>query len=197
MKRDSSDPAAKLALRRAVLRALPPGALILETCAGVGTMWRGCWRAHRGAALDRDAVRARAAALVRPTWAVYAVDAEAALWHGLLAGWVFDVVDVDPYGSPWPIVRAFLARPRRRAPLTHLVVTDGYASRAFIARPDRALFDGVGGDATTRGLDRAGYDTLVRERVAVWAAADRQRVRAFTTSWQGRMCTHLIELTTT
>jgi len=63
--------------------------------------------------------------LQRPTWSVYQARAETALDQGAAAHLQINLVDVDPYGEPWPTLQAFFSSDRPRAPRIGIAVNDG------------------------------------------------------------------------
>jgi hypothetical protein len=157
---DNGSGPAKARLRARLTRGLPPESRILDLFAGEGYLYRQVWRRFvRGATLDKDEAKVRAAAEERPTWACYGGDAKRLLESGWLAAVPFDVVDVDCWGSPWSFVEAWF-RPRQRRPTTLLILTDKYATHRSISTPDRALF---GQGAARRTLTETDYrDAVLR-----------------------------------
>lgn len=139
---DNGSWVAKQSLRDAVaaVRSGP----VLECFAGEGRMYRACWIGRRGITNDKDPLKARDAAAARPTWGVYSGDTERMLRAGWGAETPFGIVDVDAYGEPWPFVAAWYDSPRVRAPITELVLTDGYMAQASLAPLSRVLFGGRG-----------------------------------------------------
>lgn len=133
---------AKQALRARVA-AVRAGS-VLECFAGEGRMWRSCWFDRPGLTNDRDRLKALDAARERQGWGVYSGDTERMLRAGWGAETPFGIVDVDAYGEPWPFVRAWYDSRRVRAPITELVLTDGYMAQASLAPLSRVLFGGRG-----------------------------------------------------
>lgn len=74
--------------------------------------------------------RAEHLAQQRPTWAIYETDSAWALARGLGSHCIVDVLDVDPYGDPWPTIVAFFASARPFADTMHVVVNDGMRQKA-------------------------------------------------------------------
>ena len=132
MKRDNTTKRRKVALRLALLRELqargvaPADVVVVETHGGWGTLGRHCYAdVERGVVFEKDALRAARLAALRPTWAVYEGDCEAALAAGVGAHVEATLLDVDPYSDPWPALRAFFESERPRAPVLAVAVNDG------------------------------------------------------------------------
>ncbi len=130
-KRDNSSLPLKLALRREALAACkrkPP--FVLDAFAGLGEMHRALYSDLNGVAIDNDPNRAGLLPFARPTWTCLDADAVSAIENGLLAQYDFDLIDLDPYGNPWPAVLAVIASIRREVVL---IVTDGMRSKIRIS----------------------------------------------------------------
>lgn len=129
MPKDNSTFAQKAALRRAVLREVVDP-VILETHGGAGALYRACYsHIRRGLVFERDEEKANLLAGQRPTWSVYRADVVSALADGAGAHLAINLLDCDPYGEPWPILRAFFGSDRPFAPRLWLVVNDGLRIR--------------------------------------------------------------------
>ena len=100
--------------------------VVMETHGGYGRLWEACY-AHlaHGIVFEKDSERASHLVLQRPSWAVYEADSEAALRLGAGAHLEVNLLDLDPYGDPWPTIAAFFASDRPRAPEMFVVVNDG------------------------------------------------------------------------
>ncbi len=171
----------KVATRERVARGLQPSARILEGCAGRGHMYRAVWSRFRGAAMDHNRTKAEAAARERPDWAVYCGDVERALAAGWMGHVAFEVVDFDPYGEPWKFLRALLMSEREWAPVTRVVLTDGYIrpQALVMAMPCKALFPNF----TERmcGMTTEDYVATARIRIAEWGEAAGLRLGSMDT----------------
>lgn len=169
-KADNAHAAAKIRLRQRIVARLPDMARVLEGYAGTGRMYRACYSALAGACMDNDQRKVQAAALERPRWSCYQADTPTALERGWAAWYPWDLVDLDTWGEPWTAFRAWCRSDRRRAETTHVVLTDGYASRASVSTPCRALWPDL-----PRGLrlnvPRDAYRRVVEERVTGWVEA--------------------------
>lgn len=178
-KEDNAALDGKLRVREVIADGLAPDALIFEGFAGEGAIWRRCWRPFRGVTIDWDRDKAKAAALARPTWAVYGGDTERALLCGLAAHVPFAVVDLDCYGSPWKYLRAWIASSRVRARVTSIVLTDGYMGRASLSALDGTLFPGV--EMRRMNVPPALYMETARARLAEWLQPARLRLDSMDT----------------
>jgi hypothetical protein len=124
--KDNSTLDAKLRLRRAVLKNAPPAPMVLETHGGNGRVYERAWyTASGGCVIEKDSGKIEQLAQQRPHWSVFEGDCIAALGAGLMSSTAFDVVDVDPYGSPLPIFDALFHVERTFPERWHLVVNDG------------------------------------------------------------------------
>jgi hypothetical protein len=69
--------------------------------------------------------RAAVLGMQRPTWAVYEADCVMALAAGVGSHLPCNVLDVHPYGDPWPAITAFFESERPRPEIVFVVVNDG------------------------------------------------------------------------
>ncbi len=126
MKQDNSTAQQKIALRRQALRQLDSPPRVLEAYGGLGTLYRHCYQDIRqGVVFEQDRGKARTLAAQRPTWAVYQGDCVAAMRGGAGAHLSVNLLDLDPYGSPWPALDAFLQSARPLPEKLVVVVNDG------------------------------------------------------------------------
>jgi hypothetical protein len=108
------------------LAALNCPPVVLETHAGFGRIYGRCYsHVETGVALELSNERCEKLAATRPSWAVYQVEAEAALKAGAGRHLEINFVDFDPYGDPWPYIDAFLTSDRPKPSKLVLVVNDG------------------------------------------------------------------------
>lgn len=125
MQKDNTTLAQKVALRLNLLRQIPDP-VVLETHGGTGRVWFRCYRdVLQGLVIEKNSEKAELLARQRPTWSVYEGDCEKAIAAGAGRHLPINVVDVDPYGSPWPVIEAFFTSERPRPELLGLVVNDG------------------------------------------------------------------------
>lgn len=125
MKKDNSTSSSKIKFRRLALE-LQPSPVVLETHGGYGRMYSACYgQISQGVVFESDDRKAGALAQQRPTWAVYQADSEMALRSGAGAHLPVNLVDIDPYGDPWPFIDAFLESKRPKVDTLCIVVNDG------------------------------------------------------------------------
>jgi hypothetical protein len=125
-KKDNAGLREKLAMRRLALAELAVEPVVMETHAGFGVIWRHLYRhLPRGAAFDSARGKADILAAQRPTWSVYEGDVTASLVAGAASHLTINLIDLDPYGDPWPTLDAFLTSPRPRSEVLIVVVNDG------------------------------------------------------------------------
>lgn len=153
-------------LRASTARNLAPDDRVLEFYAGGGRLYEACWSQAYGATMDKDAVKAREAAITRPRWAVGCGDSIRAISGGWLAHVPFRVVDIDAWGEPWGALHAWCHSARERAPVTTLFLTDGYRSQCNMAARCRALW----GKGDNRNVTPAEYQQAVATRLREWGA---------------------------
>jgi hypothetical protein len=108
---DNSTLPLKASLRLAALeemKAAKVQPLVLESHGGYGAIFQRCYSMlPSGSVIEIDDDRAEFIARQRRTWAVYGGDAETILASGILAFRPTTLLDLDPYGEPWPFVDAF------------------------------------------------------------------------------------------
>lgn len=69
----------------------------------------------------------------RPTWSVIQAKSEDALAMGCGDHLSVDLLDVDPYGEPWPTLDAFFSSDRPRVERLGVVVNDGLRQKLRLA----------------------------------------------------------------
>lgn len=185
----------KVLLRRRVAATLPDDAQVFELFAGSGLMWRTVWSRFGGVCVDIEADKARVAALDRSRWACYQGDSERLLRAGLGGSVRFAAVDVDCWGAPWKFLQAWFASKRARAPVTMLLLTDGYMARRGLSNADKTLFDRWEGRLNV-SCDQ--YTDQVERKIDEWSAAAGAKGALV---WSdggngGRMAQHLVEVRT-
>ena len=113
-------------LRVSMLSRLEVSPVICETHGGEGLLYQSCYPGVvQGVVFEKDMGRAECLARQRPTWAVYAHDCVDGLEQGAGAHLEVNVLDVDPFGDPWPAIGAFFASDRPRASVLWVAVNDG------------------------------------------------------------------------
>lgn len=98
----------------------------METHGGMGKLYERLY-AHLpiGIVFEKKPDKVNLLTKQRPTWAVYEGDCEAAIAAGVGAHLPVNFLDVDPYGSPWRVIEAFLMSDRPKPEQLHVVVNDG------------------------------------------------------------------------
>jgi hypothetical protein len=132
VKTDNGDVEGKILVRKQALAWSPEHPAVLETNAGEGHMWRLAWAPKAGRHIGIDKLFSRGPK-----------DLSGECWRGdnqlllarAMASGPWDVVDIDTYANPWPLLRRVLqAAPAR--PL--VVVTTCAVERAM--RPNVSDF---------------------------------------------------------
>ena len=103
----------KTGLRRKLLKQLSlesKQVQILETHGGKGRVWERVYSGFSGVVIEKNPDKTEFLVIQRPTWKVYEGDSVRLLFGGLCRAEAFSVIDVDPYGEPWPIFRALVER---------------------------------------------------------------------------------------
>src|SRR5262245_48471664 len=107
----------KVADRLRVLDRLDAEPVVCETHGGFGRLFtRVYFHVRQGIVFEQDPRKAAKLGLQRPTWRVYETEAQGALAAGVGKDLAVNLLDLDPYGSPWGFLAAFLqSRPLERA----------------------------------------------------------------------------------
>ena len=123
--KDNSTFDMKVADRLRVIARLGAEPVVCETHGGFGRLFTRCYsHVKRGMVFEHDQAKAEKLGRQRPTWRVYEAEAEASLAAGVGKDLAVNLLDLDPYGSPWGFLEAYLeSRPIER-PLW-IVVNDG------------------------------------------------------------------------
>ena len=122
---DNSTLEQKVTLRYTALKQIT-NPVVLETHGGWGEIFAAAYgHIRQGVVLEKDPQKAEYLARQRPTWAVYEGDSAAALSLGAGAHLVTNVLDIDPYGDPWPVIQAYFRSARQMADSMVVVVNDG------------------------------------------------------------------------
>jgi hypothetical protein len=140
MKKDNTTLAFKLLIRKKALsklvdESIPP--VILETHGGKGEIFKRLYHGvDEGIVFDTSGGKTSRLAKQRPTWRVYESDCVMALTHGVGADMPITLLDVDPYGDPWPTIKAFFHSARSLAPAMAVAVNDGLRQKLRIGAWD-------------------------------------------------------------
>lgn len=98
----------------------------LETHAGNGKLWEAVYAdLDHGIALEIDNAKCERLANQRPNWCVLQCDAIDALMAGAGSHAPVNLLDIDPYGDPWPVIEAFFGSERPFPDPMVVVVNDG------------------------------------------------------------------------
>lgn len=124
--KDNSTLRRKTALRRQALIEMTCEPVVMETHGGYGRLWERCYAdIPRGIVFEVPPEKTDVLARQRPTWAVYEGDCVPALAAGIGSHLAVTLLDVDPYGEPWPVLDAYFGSDRPFPPELHVVVNDG------------------------------------------------------------------------
>lgn len=125
MKKDNSTFRLKAELRRQALQEIDRPC-VMETHGGYGRLYEACYRdVTDGVVFETDGRKSAVLAAQRPCWAVYEADCVAALAAGVGREWPISVLDCDPYGQPWEVIKAFFGSDRPFPDRLLVVVNDG------------------------------------------------------------------------
>jgi hypothetical protein len=137
---DNGDVEGKILVRRQALAWAPEKPAVLETNAGEGHMYRLAWAPSAGRHLGIDKRFSRGAGAA--SGECWRGDNELLLARAMQAGH-WDVVDIDTYANPWPLLRRLLHLTER--PMT--VVTTCAVERAMRANSSDFAFAAAGMNA--------------------------------------------------
>lgn len=164
--RDNTDLAAKLLVREAALQAAGDRPGVLDLFAGQGHMYRHVWGAAAGAYLGVDKLYSRPAG--DPAGECWRGENELLVVQAMAhARGSWDIVDLDAYANPWPLLRRVL----RLSAARRLVVT----ATCGIIRPmrtgssDFACAVSGASQLTYTGILSRWYRDVIRWAVA-WAS---------------------------
>lgn len=122
---DNSTFRQKVVLRREMLKYVAEP-VVFETHGGKGSIFEACYSyLQQGVVIEKDAEKAARLARQRPTWGVYEADCLVAIQAGVGRGLPINILDVDPYGDPWPAIEAWFDSERDWAETFFVAVNDG------------------------------------------------------------------------
>jgi len=190
VQKDNTTFDAKVALRKFALREVREP-IVMECYGGLGHLYRACYaRVRTGVVFEAKPEKCDVLGLQRPHWAVYEADCVNALSGGAGAHLCVNVLDLDPYGEPWPALDAFFQSDRPRAERLALVVNDGLRHELLMGmgwkvESIRTMIEKYG--------NRLGehYLEICRELVETKAALAGYRLDRFV----GRYCGHAQQMT--
>lgn len=161
--------------------------VVCETHGGYGHLYERCYRSVAdGVVFEKDAAKAAFLAQQRPEWAVYECDCEMALRAGVGRHLAINVLDLDPYGEPWPVLDAFLAGHGDRLPARWgMVVNDGLRGGNLSAN------NGWNARSMQGAVMRWGVNGLYRNYLDVcrWLVNEKVATVGYTVAkWAGYYC---------
>jgi len=116
----------KVSLRVTALQQLGSTPVVMETHGGIGDVYAAVYRdVVDGVVFEKQADRAAILANQRPTWSIYEADCVPAVKYGAGKHLTINLLDVDPYGSCWPVIDAFFSSKRPFAERMMVVGNDG------------------------------------------------------------------------
>ena len=116
----------KVMLRQTAVSLVDAPLVVMETHGDIGDIWATVYRdVAEGIVFEKRPDRTTLLAQQRETWAVYEGDSARALALGAGAHLTINLLDVDPYGDPWPTIQAFFGSERPFANEMVVVVNDG------------------------------------------------------------------------
>lgn len=125
MKKDNSTFRLKVNLRKKALEYLDIP-IVMETHGGAGKLFDACYGGVKnGVVFEKNPKKSKLLGLQRPSWRVYEADCIGAISDCIGSDLAINLLDVDPYGDPWPVIDAFFNSERERPNLLCVAVNDG------------------------------------------------------------------------
>lgn len=121
-----------MAMRQSLLNQMNEDPRILETHGGKGALGKALYRGFRGVVFEKDPKKVPYLLEQRPEWAVYECDCIKALNAGIGLHLKPNFIDCDPYGSPWPVLKAIFKHGDKLADTVGVVVNDGLRRNAML-----------------------------------------------------------------
>lgn len=167
--------------------------VVLETHGGFGDLYTRLYSGFRGYVIEKDPERTEflAKQRARQGWPVYEGEAARLLGAGLARKVGFDMLDVDPYGEPWPTLEAFFGSERAFQPRMAVAVNDGLRQNARVKGSWRVK--SLKEFAKRYGNDkvRAHYLSICEEKLTELARSVGYSVEW----WHGYYCGNLDDMT--
>lgn len=130
---DNSTYPDKVSLRITALKLLKEPPVVLETHGGSGEIFQAVYQhVPVGTVIEKDRFKVETLAYQRPGWAVYQGSSPDLLRNGAGSHLTHNVLDVDPYGDPWPTIKGFFQSPRPFADEMVVVVNDGLRTKIMM-----------------------------------------------------------------
>lgn len=139
-----------------------------------------------GLAFDTKAAKAELLAIQRPSWSVFESDCVEALRAGVGAHLAINLIDIDPYGEPWPAVAAFFESDRPWPDRIGFAVNDGIRTKL-------KLTGGWDVESLREAVVKFGNAAMYGEYLAVarWNLKRLAAIREYElASWTGYYCGH-------
>jgi len=170
-KKDNRSGREKAILRHQIVGLMEDVPVICETHGGKGVLWGLVYKDIAGVTgfvFEKDWEKAKVLALQRPRWAVYSEDCVRCLAGGVGAHLTVNLLDVDPYGDPWPAVDAFFQSERPRAETLWIVVMDNLldscrTGRAWDTPSLKGIVADFGNDLAPIYADVVGRELIQRK----------------------------------
>lgn len=124
MKKDNAGKLVKIGFRQRVLSKIA-NPKILETHGGKGAIGKALYLQYQGVVFEKNPEKTKYLLEQRPHWAIYEGDCIPALTAGIGFHITPNFIDCDPYGSPWPILKAIFSHGDQLADTVGIAVNDG------------------------------------------------------------------------
>lgn len=131
MKKDNAGKFIKLAMREKLLTKID-SPRILETHGGKGELGKALYLSFPGVVFEKNEAKTGYLVEQRPHWSVYEGDCIKAIEAGIGFHHKPNFIDCDPYGTPWPILRAVFANGDKLPDRVGVVVNDGLRRFAML-----------------------------------------------------------------
>jgi hypothetical protein len=191
MQKDNATIRLKVSLRQNLLQYIVDP-VIMETHGGYGSIFLRCYsKVKLGIVFEKDEKKTAELAKQRPTWSVYECECEHAILGGAGSHLPINLLDVDPYGQPWPVIDAFFASERDFQPRLGIVVNDGLrqslqTKKAWSVGSMQEIVDKYGNDHVYEN-----YLSICREIIE-----KKVGQRGYTlTHWAGYYCGYINQMT--
>jgi len=130
LKKDNTTGPLKIRLRNSILREFAQPPRVFEAYGGLGHIYSRCYAAlPPGVVIDKDRLKAENLAAQRPEWRVYEGETVRLIREGIGGDLPIGLLDLDPYGTPWPAIKAWFASERNHQPTFGIVVQDGLRAK--------------------------------------------------------------------
>lgn len=191
MKKDNSTLDLKVSLRRNLLKEIA-NPVVMETHGGMGVIGAQVYFGiSSGVVFEKDATKADALAMQRPTWAVYECDCVMALRADVGAHLPVNFLDCDPYGDPWSVIDAFFESNREFPSVLGVAVNDGLRQKMKIS-------GGWNVRSMASVVERHGNRYMYHNYLSVCKELLQEKAgqRGYSlTRWAGYYCGHLGQMT--